>query len=234
MPYIEYFKNNKININSNLFSKKAAEQLSTYISNQNLVNSQCKFLQDYFEDYQNFIGLQQEMSNRKKRWERIISKCQKKRELLLQAEDLENKGKKYIESRDKLLAEFDKSWFDDYQKYIRIKTKYQILNEQLENKRAEMQKVSNHIEDFKKSIENCSRKKNSVLIKCEEWKKQIKALDIQEKSLFKEDTLNRLKEKKEKVDEQRQIYEKELFYLNKASVGEYEKFIESRKTKGLE
>lgn len=227
LPYIEYFKNNKININSNLFSKKAAEQLSTYISNQNLVNSQCKFLQDYFEDYQNFIGLQQEMSNRKKRWERIISKCQKKRELLLQAEDLENKGKKYIESRDKLLAEFDKSWFDDYQKYIRIKTKYQILNEQLENKRAEMQKVSNHIEDFKKSIENCSRKKNSVLIKCEEWKKQIKALDIQEKSLFKEDTLNSLKEKKEKVDEQRQIYEKELFYLNKASVGEYEKFIES-------
>lgn len=150
LPYIEYFKNNKININSNLFSKKAAEQLSTYISNQNLVNSQCKFLQDYFEDYQNFIGLQQEMSNRKKRWERIISKCQKKRELLLQAEDLENKEKKYIESRDKLLAEFDKSWFDDYQKYIRIKTKYQILNEQLENKRAEMQKVSNHIEDFKK------------------------------------------------------------------------------------
>ena len=190
LPYIEYFKNNKININSNLFSKKAAEQLSTYISNQNLVNSQCEFLQDYFEDYQNFIGLQQEMSNRKKRWERIISKCQKKRELLLQAED-------------------------------------QILNEQLENKRAEMQKVSNHIEDFKKSIENCSRKKNSVLIKCEEWKKQIKALDIQEKSLFKEDTLNSLKEKKEKVDEQRQIYEKELFYLNKASVGEYEKFIES-------
>lgn len=59
-------------------------------------------------------------------------------------------GEKYIESRDKLLAEFDKSWFDDYQKYIRIKTKYQILNEQLENKRAEMQKVSNHIEDFKK------------------------------------------------------------------------------------
>lgn len=227
LPYIEYFKNNKININSNLFSKKAAKQLSTYISNQNLVNSQCKFLQDYFEDYQNFIGLQQEMSNRKKRWERIISKCQKKRELLLQAEDFENKEKKYIESRDKLLAEFDKSWFDDYQKYIRIKTKYQILNEQLENKRAEMQKVSNHIEDFKKSIENCSRKKNSVLIKCEEWKKQIKALDIQEKSLFKEDTLNSLKEKKEKVDEQRQIYEKELFYLNKASVGEYEKFIES-------
>lgn len=107
-------------------------------------------MQDYFEDYQNFIGLQQEMSNRKKRWERIISKCQKKRELLLQAEDLENKGKKYIESRDKLLAEFDKSWFDDYQKYIRIKTKYQILNEQLENKRAEMKKVSNHIENFKK------------------------------------------------------------------------------------
>ena len=29
LPYIEYFKNNKININSNLFSKKAAEQLST-------------------------------------------------------------------------------------------------------------------------------------------------------------------------------------------------------------
>ena len=93
LPYIEYFKNNKININSNLFSKKAAEQLSTYISNQNLVNSQCEFLQDYFEDYQNFIGLQQEMSNRKKRWERIISKCQKKRELLLQAEDLETRGK---------------------------------------------------------------------------------------------------------------------------------------------
>ena len=43
LPYIEYFKNNKININSNLFSKKAAEQLSTYILNQNLVNSQCKF-----------------------------------------------------------------------------------------------------------------------------------------------------------------------------------------------
>lgn len=39
--------------------------------------------------------------------------------------------------------------------------------------------------------------------------------------------MNSLKEKKEKVDEQRQIYEKELFYLNKASVGEYEKFIES-------
>ena len=78
LPYIEYFKNNKININSNLFSKKAAEQLSTYISNQNLVNSQCKFLQDYFEDYQNFIGLQQEMSNRKKRWERIISSARKK------------------------------------------------------------------------------------------------------------------------------------------------------------
>lgn len=33
LPYIEYFKNNKININSNLFSKKAAKQLSTYISN---------------------------------------------------------------------------------------------------------------------------------------------------------------------------------------------------------
>ena len=65
-----------------------------------------------------------------------------KRELLLQAEDLENKGKKYIESRDKLLAEFDKSWFDDYQKYIRIKTKYQILNEQLENKKSRNEKKS--------------------------------------------------------------------------------------------
>lgn len=119
--------------------------------------------------------------------------------------------KKYIESRDKLLAEFDKSWFDDYQKYIRIKTKYQILNEQLENKRAEMQKVSNHIEDFKKSIENCSRKKNSVLIKCEEWKKQIKALDIQEKSLFKEDTLNSLKERRKRLMNKDKYMKKNCF-----------------------
>ncbi len=38
---------------------------------------------------------------------------------------LENEEKRLIESRNKLLDEFDILWFDSYQQYIKMSTQYQ-------------------------------------------------------------------------------------------------------------
>lgn len=227
LHYIEYSMNNKISINCDLFGQKIAEQLNTYILKQKLIKNQCDFLQNKFNDYQSYIYLQQETLNKKKIWEKIISKCQKKREFLLQTENLENEEKRLIESRNKLLDEFDILWFDSYQQYIKMSTQYQSLNVQLENKKIDIQNTDNYIEKIQKNIEKLEQKKSGVLIKSESWGKQIEELEVQEKALFQEDVVNSFKNKIKNNDNQRKIYENELLYLKKATVGEYEKFIES-------
>ncbi len=74
------------------------------------------FYYNIFEEYEEVIRLQKEIADRKKRREKIISKCQQKTNLLLQIGDLEREKKSYIEAKEKLAAEFDKSWFENYKK----------------------------------------------------------------------------------------------------------------------
>ncbi|URW86000.1 hypothetical protein M5E86_21140 [Blautia wexlerae] len=49
-------------------------------------------------------------------------------------------------------AEFDKSWFENYKKYINTKTVYQAINDKLENNKIELQQIKNNIDVIQENI----------------------------------------------------------------------------------
>lgn len=224
LPHIEYLENNKINLENDIFSQAIGKQLNVYISNKDFQKNQCEFLLQHFEEYEEVIRLQKEIADRKKRREKIISKCQQKTNLLLQIGDLEREKKSYIEAKEKLAAEFDKSWFENYKKYINTKTVYQAINDKLENNKIELQQIKNNIDVIQENIKRRKQKINEYQIKCETWKRRIIEFDdMQKKILPAEKILDNLK----KVEMQKKIYVQELSYLNKALIGDYEKFFDS-------
>ena len=226
MP-IEYDENKKVFINDKLFNTNIGTQINMYITNKCSKNEQCEFLQNNFNEYKDFKKLQQEWLNRKDRCRKIIAKCQKKRELLSQIEVLEEQRKKLIESRDELLGVFDEAWFDEYQKNIELNVKYSTDNNKLNNSRFELENITSYIESLRQKVIKIEQQKNDVLKHWEEWKQQITDLNEKRKELFKEDVLKKLIEEKESVDKQKQIYQKEVRYLNQVFTEGCENFLQS-------
>ena len=227
LPYIKHIENNKIVINADGFDIKIKEKLNAYINEQTLINEQCKFLQKYFLEYQKFVKQQQELLDRKKRWKKIIEQCKTKRRLLLQQKELGEEENRYKDSKETITTLFDEKWFEAYQKYNADKIQHKNLEEQLEQCKIEIKKITANIEILQENIGDGSKKKKKIQQKCAEWKEQISQLENQEATLCSQEVLDQLVQKKKTLDEQKQIYEKELYYLDKAVVGEYNEFLQS-------
>ena len=227
LPYIKHIENNKIVINADGFDIKIKEKLNAYINEQTLINEQCKFLQKYFLEYQKFVKQQQELLDRKKRWKKIIEQCKTKRRLLLQQKELGEEANRYKDSKETITTLFDEKWFEAYQKYNADKIQHKNMEEQLEQCKIEIKKITANIEILQENIGDGSKKKKKIQQKCAEWKEQISQLENQEATLCSQEVLDQLVQKKKTLDEQKQIYEKELYYLDKAVVGEYNEFLQS-------
>lgn len=224
---LQFDYNKKIDVGTILAGEKLVEPLQNIITANGYLSNQCDYLEKHIEEYERFIQYREEVLSRRKRWERILIKCNQKKALLEQKETLLIKKAKFVENRDKIGNEFDEQWFLCYQRFLEEKIKYTSVEEKIQSDNLSKQKLQNSID-----LLNDNNKLYAVNLKnlsdsYAGWRTQIEALESKENSILCDIPLNRLSETKEEVDAKKDKKEKELEYLLRALKGAYEKFVDS-------
>lgn len=230
---LQYSDKGEIDVNSILSGEKLLEPLNDYISMKGYLNNQCEYLEKYFEEYSEYEKEQEEIYGKRKRWESIIKKCNEKKALLEKKEKAFSCINRIRKNRDSIANLCDEKWFLIYQKFTEAKTKYAKINEEAINIDLQKQKIGNKVDLLKESKKTYSLKLKNLSDSYLEWEIQIEELEMQEATISNKDTQSRFVENIDDISKKKNIYEKELKYLLRASVGNYDKFIESLKENEL-
>ena len=224
---LQFVCNKKIDVDTILSGEKLIEPLQNIITENGYLSNQCDYLEKYFEEYERFIQYREEVLSRKKRWERILIKCNQKRELMVQKATLLKKKTKFIEERDKIGNEFDEQWFLSYQRILEEKIKYTSVEEKIQSNKLSKQNLNSSNERLNESNKFYTVNLKNLSDSYVGWREQIETLKSREDSILCDTPLNRLNEMKEEVDAKKDKEGKELGYLLKARKGDYTKFVDS-------
>lgn len=194
LDLIEYTKEEYININNNIWKERSGEQLNKYIMDQQQLDEQCEFLKQYLTEYRKWKEKQKSIFDRNGRRQKIIEKCEYKKELLNKIDDLEKRKIEIIEQTKEIQNVLDEQWFERYKYHAQIQNQYRILNEDLQNDRVELQKIKGNIEIQEEEIQRLKNRKEIINLKCEEWKKRLIDINESEETLLTETTLKFLDE----------------------------------------